>query len=103
MDLFLTIRVAFRALGKNKLRASLTVLGVVIGIAAVTTMVSIGESAGALLQNQLQSFGTNVLVVLPGMSGRGGVREQTVPTLTVKDANAIAAECPAVPAGSPPL
>jgi len=101
MDLFLTIRVAFRALRKNKMRAGLTVLGVVIGIAAVTTMVSIGESAGALLQNQLQGFGTNVLVVLPGMSGRGGVRELTVPTLTVKDSNAIADECPAVLAVSP--
>jgi putative ABC transport system permease protein len=101
MDLFLTIRVALRALAKNKLRAGLTVLGVVIGIAAVTTMVSIGESAGALLQNQLQGIGTNVLVVLPMNSRRGGVRESAVATLTVKDAHAIAAECAAVLATSP--
>jgi putative ABC transport system permease protein len=101
MDLFLTIRVALRALRKNKMRASLTVLGVVIGIAAVTTMVSVGESAGALLQNQLQSFGTNVLVVIPASGRTGGVREFAVPTLTVKDSAAIAAECPAVLAASP--
>ena len=65
MDLLLTITVAFRALGRNKLRAGLTVLGVVIGIAAVTTMVSIGQSATALVQGQLQALGTNVLVVFP--------------------------------------
>src|SRR5580700_2895762 len=101
MNLFLTIRVAFRALGKNKLRAGLTVLGVVIGIAAVTTMVSIGESAGALVQGQLQGLGTNVVFVVPGAKQQGGVREATVQTLTAKDSDAIGAECPAVLACSP--
>jgi putative ABC transport system permease protein len=47
------------------------VLGIVIGIAAVTTMVSIGESASALVQGQIQGLGTNVIVVLPGSSRRG--------------------------------
>src|SRR5688572_17934981 len=94
MNLLLTIRVALRALAKNKLRAGLTVLGVVIGIAAVTTMVSIGESAGALIQGQLQALGTNVLFVFP-VYGRGaGVRETNVPTLTPKDCDAIIRECP---------
>jgi putative ABC transport system permease protein len=101
MDLFLTIRVALRALAKNKLRAGLTVLGVVIGIAAVTTMVSIGESAGALVQGQLQALGTNVIIVFPGSNQRGGVRETTVQTLTARDGEAIAAECPAVLAATP--
>jgi putative ABC transport system permease protein len=101
MNLFLTIRVAFRALGKNKLRAGLTVLGVVIGIAAVTTMVSIGESAGALVQGQLQGLGTNVVFVVPGAKQQGGVREATVQTLTAKDSDAIGVECPAVLACSP--
>src|SRR5213078_3151514 len=101
MDLLLTLTVAFRALGRNKLRAGLTVLGVVIGIAAVTTMVSIGESAGALVQGQLQNLGTNVLIIFPGASQQGGVRESTVVTLTAKDSDAIAAECPAVLAASP--
>src|SRR6267378_3530057 len=65
MNLLLTIRVALRALAKNKLRAGLTVLGVVIGIAAVTTMVSIGESAGALVQGQLQNLGTRAPALSP--------------------------------------
>ena len=51
MDFLLTVSVAVRALGRNKMRAGLTVLGVVIGIAAVTTIVSIGTSAGQLVQN----------------------------------------------------
>ena len=101
MNLLLTIRVAFRALAKNKLRAGLTVLGVVIGIAAVTTMVSIGESAGAYVQGQLQGLGTNVIIVQPGMGQSGGVREANIPTLTARDARAIVAECPAVLAVTP--
>ncbi|HEX4591265.1 MAG TPA: ABC transporter permease [Gemmataceae bacterium] len=102
MDLVLTIAVAFRALGRNKLRAGLTVLGVVIGIAAVTTMVSIGQSATALVQGQLQSLGTNVLVVFPA-SGRGGgaVRDTAVHTLTAADADAISLDCPAVLGATP--
>ena len=52
MGFWLTLRVAFRALRKNRMRAALTVLGVVIGIAAVTTMVSIGQSGGQLIQNE---------------------------------------------------
>jgi putative ABC transport system permease protein len=101
MGFFLTIRVALRALRKNKLRAGLTVLGVVIGIAAVTTMVSIGQSAGALVQGQLQGLGTNVLLVFPGSNKNSGARVTTVVTLTAKDSDAIAAECPAVLASSP--
>src|SRR5256885_163847 len=100
MDLFLTLRVAFRALGKNKLRAGLTVLGVVIGIAAVTTMVSVGQSAGALMQDQLRALGTNVVLVFPATGRSGGVRDTSVPTLTWRDADAIARECPAVMAAT---
>src|SRR3954469_24755217 len=101
MNPLLTIRIALRALGKNKLRASLTVLGVVIGIAAVTTMVSLGQSASALVQGQLQGLGTNVLVVLPGSDQRGGVRQDSVNTLTAADADALPRECAAVLAASP--
>jgi putative ABC transport system permease protein len=101
MHLIKTLRVSFRALAKNKLRGGLTVLGVVIGIAAVTTMVSIGQSAGALLQGQIQGLGTNVLVVFPGSGRQGGARQSTVTTLTAEDAAAISAECPAVLASSP--
>ena len=69
-----TILVALHALIKNKLRCGLTVLGVVIGIAAVTTMVSVGESASTLLQNTIQSLGTNVIIVTPARLNRGGIR-----------------------------
>ena len=101
MDFLITMRIALRALGKNKMRAGLTVLGVVIGIAAVTTMVSLGQSASGLVQGQFEQLGTNVIVVFPGSRRREGVREGTVPTLTAKDADAIAKECPSVLAASP--
>jgi putative ABC transport system permease protein len=99
----LTIRVALRALAKNKLRAGLTMLGIIIGIASVTTMVSLGGSLTELVQSQLQSLGTNVIIVLPGSSRGGGVRDTVVPTLTAKDSEAIGKECSAVLASSPLL
>ncbi|MGE3806475.1 MAG: ABC transporter permease [Gemmataceae bacterium] len=101
MNVLLTLRIALRALRKNKMRASLTVLGVVIGIAAVTTMVSIGQSAGALVQGQLQGLGTNVVVVFPSAMRNRAVREASVNTLTADDCRAIVKECPAVLAASP--
>jgi len=101
MNLLLTLRIAIRALGKNKLRAALTVLGVVIGIAAVTTMVSIGQSANALVQNELQSFGANFLVVFPKMKRKAGVRQGRALTLTREDADAIRDECDSILAASP--
>ncbi len=91
-----TLRIAFRALMKNKMRASLTVLGVVIGIAAVTTMVSVGQGARGLITKQFESLGTNVIVITAGKSQRGGVKQGTKPTLTSEDADAIAAECPSI-------
>jgi putative ABC transport system permease protein len=100
MDHLIAVRIALRALAKNKMRAGLTLLGVVIGIAAVTTMVSLGQSATALVQGQLEGLGTNVLVILPGMS-RNGPSQQAVVTLKPEDADAIARECPAVLAASP--
>jgi len=103
MNLLLTIRIALRALRKNKMRAGLTVLGVVIGIAAVTTMVSIGQSASDLVQGQFQSLGTNMIVIHPGSTKQGGVRHGrgTAMTLTAEDSDAIARECPSVLAASP--
>jgi putative ABC transport system permease protein len=101
MTLFDTLHTALRALRKNKMRAGLTVLGVVIGIAAVTTMVSIGQSAGALVQSQFDALGANMVVVIPGSGRRGPVREGLRPTLTPDDSQAIADECPAVLVTSP--
>ena len=101
MGIFLTLRVALRALAKNKLRAGLTVLGVVIGIAAVTTMVSLGQSASQLVQGELQNLGTNVVIVFPGNQRRGGVRQGLVTTLTADDSDAIVEHCSTIVASSP--
>jgi putative ABC transport system permease protein len=101
VDLLDLLTISLRTLGKNKMRSGLTVLGVVIGIAAVTTMVSIGQGAGKLVQNEFQNLGSNVVIVLPSSGQSGGVRQGTVTTLTAADAQAIADECPAVLAVSP--
>lgn len=101
MSLLDTVRIALRALLKNKMRAVLTIIGVVIGIAAVTTIVSIGQGAGQLVSGEFEALGTNVILVLPGQTRRGGVRQAGAPTLTAADADAIRNECPAVLAASP--
>ncbi len=101
MSLIDTIRIAIRALLKSKMRAALTILGVVIGIAAVTTMVSIGQSASKLIQGQFEQIGTNVIVVVPGTRSRGGVRQGGVPSLKSEDSAAISDECASVLASTP--
>src|SRR5947207_3084318 len=100
MSFFLTVRVAWRAILKNKMRAGLTVLGIVIGIAAVTTMVSLGQSASALVQGQFTALGTNMILVFPGQRNRDGL-QQPILTLTARDSEAIAKACPSVLATSP--
>ena len=96
-----TIRIAIRALAKNKMRAGLTVLGVVIGIAAVTAMVSVGMSASELVRGEFQNLGTNVIVVIPGNEqARGGVRSQIM-SLTPSDAVALTNDCTSVLAATP--
>jgi putative ABC transport system permease protein len=103
MNLLITLRVAIRALAKNKMRAFLTVLGIVIGIWAVILLVSISQSAGLMIQGQFQNLGTNVLIVFPGSQSSGGVQQGagTMVKLTAADADAVANECPAVLAASP--
>ncbi|MGI9441455.1 MAG: ABC transporter permease [Rubripirellula sp.] len=101
MSFFDTVRIAFRALLKNKMRAILTIIGVVIGIAAVTTIVSIGQGASKLVSGEFEALGTNVILVFPGQTRRGGARQSGAPTLTTADADSIGTECPAVLAASP--
>ena len=100
MSLLNILRIAIAALGKNKMRAGLTILGVVIGIAAVTAMVSIGTSASELVQGEFKNLGTNVIVISPGSKQARGARGQ-VPSLTVGDVTSISRECPSVLAASP--
>src|SRR5438132_1338240 len=89
---------ALRALHRNQMRSALTLLGIVIGMAAVITMVSIGQGANAAVEQQIQSLGPNLLVVMPGATTASGVRSGWggESTLTIDDANAIAKESSAV-------
>ena len=70
MTLLMIIRVAFRALVRNKMRAALTMLGIIIGVSAVIAMVSIGQGASASVQAQIESIGTNLLFVSAGRAER---------------------------------
>jgi putative ABC transport system permease protein len=100
MNLLMIIRVAFRALVRNKMRATLTMLGIIIGVSAVIAMVSIGQGASASVQAQIESIGTNLLFVSAGAQNVGGVRGGTgdngTNTLTVEDLDAIKREVPSV-------
>jgi putative ABC transport system permease protein len=100
MNLLMIIRVAFRALIRNKMRAALTMLGIIIGVAAVIAMVSIGQGASASVQAQIESIGTNLLFISAGAQNVGGVRSGTgdtgTNTLTVDDLDAIKREVPSV-------
>ena len=85
--IFLTVVTAIRILGRNRLRAGLTMLGIVIGVGAVIAMVSIGEGAKAAVAQRVASMGTNVIIILPGSTTAGGVRggQGGAVTLTVSD------------------
>jgi putative ABC transport system permease protein len=100
--LHMTLVLAVRSLLRNKLRSALTMLGVIFGVGAVIAMVAISQGADAHIQAQINSLGTNVLVVRPGSSMSFGVRYGygTTPALTVADAVAIGKECPSVAAVS---
>jgi len=89
---------SLQALARNKLRSALTMLGVFIGVAALIAMVAIGDGATAAVKKQLESLGTNMVVVQPGASGAGGVRSGagSASTLTVSDAETILHDDPAV-------
>jgi len=103
MNLLLTFRVAIRALGRNKLRSSLTMLGIIIGVGAVIAMVSIGQGASASIQSQIANLGNNMLFVISGSMNMGGMRSGAGSnnTLTPEDSDAIERECPSVRAVSP--
>ncbi|MEJ2398045.1 MAG: ABC transporter permease [Gammaproteobacteria bacterium] len=89
---------AWRALARNKMRAALTMLGIFIGVAALITMVAVGQGASAAVKERIESLGTNMLIVIPGATTSSGVRAGfgSASTLTVADAEAIRHEDPAV-------
>ena len=100
MMIWMTIRIALRALGRNKVRSSLTMLGVIIGVSAVIAMVAIGAGAGEMVKKQMATMGQNQLMVMPGSSSSGAVMfgAGSQQTLTPKDAIAIKRECPSATA-----
>ncbi len=95
--------VALKALRRNKMRTILTMLGIVIGVAAVITMVGLGQGASSEVQEQVNRLGQNVVLVFPGARQLGGVSigGGSANTLTIEDAIAIRQEIPEVVAASP--
>ena len=103
MPIFETLAVALEALRANKLRSLLTMLGIVIGVAAVIAMVSVGAGAQARIAEQIRSMGSNLVVVFPGAQTSGGIRWGlgSQQTLSEEDARAIALEVPAAEVAAP--
>ena len=105
MNPFHTLRVALRAILRNKLRAFLTTLGIVIGVGAVIAMMAIGAGAKAQVEQTFAAMGTNILIILPGSTSSGGVKGGygSMPTLTWDDLTAIRSEVDSVKGAAPSL
>jgi putative ABC transport system permease protein len=102
MSLLMTFRIALRAVAANKVRSGLTMLGIIIGVGAVVTMISLGNGTTQSVTNQIQGLGSNLLTIMPGSSGGtgggGGVRQAlgSATSLTMQDAEAIKKQVPSV-------
>ncbi len=103
MEFLATLRIALRALARNKMRSVLTMLGIIIGVAAVIAMVGVGQGAQRKVQEQIQSMGTNLLFISSGNVTSGGVRMgvNATKTLVEDDMKAILREVPTVAAAAP--
>ena len=103
MDLLSIVRIAMRALSRNKMRSALTMLGIIIGVGAVIAMVGVGQGASKQVQDQISAMGSNMLFVSSGTVNRGGLRlgwGQTK-TLVYDDMKAIVQQAPAVKEAAP--
>ena len=105
MNWAMGIRIALRALRVNKLRSTLTMLGIIIGVAAVITMIAVGSGAQARVEEQIRNLGTNLFILTPGSVTAGGVRmgAGTRSSLTEDDAYAVQREVSPVHAAAPAL
>ena len=105
MNVGTALRSAWRALASNTLRSLLTMLGIIIGVAAVITMIAIGSGAQQRVEQQIKALGSNIILVLPGARTSGGVRlgAQTGQGISEDDAKAIMLEVPEVQAAAPSL
>ena len=92
MNLWMILKVALRAIARNKTRSLLTALGIIVGIAAVIAVVSIGQGAQTMMMTQISSMGNNLIMVFPGSRSQGGVHggSGSAQTLTAEDGQAIA-------------
>ncbi len=90
MNLWESVRMAFRSLAANKLRAGLTMLGIIIGTGAVIALLSVGEGAKAAITSQIQSIGSNLVFVFPGRFEQTSGYSQNYAPLTLEDAQALA-------------
>jgi putative ABC transport system permease protein len=96
------LKVGMQAILRNKLRSALTMLGIIIGVGCVIAMIAIGAGASRSIQSQIESLGSNFIMVFPGASTQGGAHLFTDQSmLTEDDANAIKADCPSVAYVSP--
>ncbi|MCL4465434.1 MAG: ABC transporter permease [Chloroflexi bacterium] len=98
MNIVESLKMALRSLSANKMRAALTMLGMIIGVSAVIALMAIGQGATASVTSQIQGMGTNLLFVSPGAARQGGFSfgAGSAPTLTLEDAQAIASNVPSV-------
>ncbi|MEY3783507.1 MAG: hypothetical protein RIS97_1686 [Pseudomonadota bacterium] len=105
MNFLAAVRSAFRALAANTLRSILTMLGIIIGVAAVITMIAVGRGATDRVQEQMKGLGSNIMLVMPGGVTQGGVRlgASTGQGLSEDDANAIARDVPEVQVAAPSM
>ena len=105
MNFFAAVRSAFRALAANTLRSILTMLGIIIGVAAVITMIAVGRGATDRVQEQMKGLGSNIMLVMSGGLTAGGVRlgASTGQGLSEEDANAIARDVPEVQVAAPSM
>lgn len=105
MDFLQTLKIALRALRTNKMRSFLTMLGIIIGIAAVIAMMAVGSGASYVISQQIASIGSNIILVIPGSTTSGGMRSGSggAQTLTSDDVKAIMSECPSVEMAAPTI
>ena len=98
MDFTSILKIALRALARNKMRSSLTMLGIIIGVAAVIAMVGVGQGARKQVADQIAAMGSNMLFVGSGTVTRGGMHMGwgATKTLVMDDVAAIVRECPSV-------
>jgi putative ABC transport system permease protein len=103
MNLISTLRVAMRALSRNRMRSALTMLGIIIGVGAVIAMVGIGQGADQTIQKQLANLGSNMVFVSSGSRNFGGLQIGwgATKTLVTEDVAAMLKECPAVASAAP--